>query len=110
MESKLVSQAFDRVQADAIAVLVFEDEAAPAELAGVSAWMEELRTSGEFAGKTGELAVLHQAPGMAAKRLVVAGAGKRAAFDTASLRRAVGSAVRTLKQKGVKTLAWWLQD
>jgi hypothetical protein len=35
MESKLVSQAFERVQADAIAVLVFEDEAAPAELAGV---------------------------------------------------------------------------
>jgi leucyl aminopeptidase len=110
MESKLVSQAFDRVQADAIAVLLFEDGAAPAELAGVSAWLEELRASGEFTGKTGELAVLHQAPGLAAKRLVVAGAGKRSAFDAAALRRAVGSAVRTLKQKGVKTLAWWLQD
>jgi leucyl aminopeptidase len=110
MESKLISQAFDRVQADAIAVLIFEDEAAPAELAGVSAWLEELRTSGEFTGKTGELAVLHQAPGLAAKRFVVAGAGKRSAFDAAALRRAVGSAVRALKQKGVKTLAWWLQD
>jgi leucyl aminopeptidase len=110
MESKLVSQAFDRVQADAIAALVFEDEAAPAELAGVATWLEELRVSEEFAGKTGELAVLHQAPGFAAKRLVVAGAGKRAAFDSAGLRRAVGSAVRSLKQKGVKTLAWWLQD
>ena len=29
-------------------------------------------------------------------------------FDAAALRKAVGSAVRSLKQKGVKTLAWWL--
>ena len=114
MESKLISQAFDRVQADAIAALVFEDEAALPELAGVETWLEELRTSGEFAGKPGELAVLHQAPGyplsFAAKRLAVVGAGKRTAFDPAALRRAVGSTVRSLKQKGVKTLAWWLSD
>src|SRR5580658_3180723 len=110
MESKLVSQAFDRVQADAIAALVFEDEAAPSELAGVAAWLEELRSSGEFTGKPGELAVLHQAPGLAAKRLAVVGAGKRSASDAAGLRRAVGATVRSLKQKGVKTLAWWLAD
>jgi len=110
MESKLISQAFDRVQADAIAALVFEDEAIPAELAGVATWLEELRTSAEFTGKPGELAVLHQAPGVAAKRLAVVGAGKRSAFDAAGLRRAVGATVRSLKQKGVKTLAWWLDD
>jgi leucyl aminopeptidase len=110
MESKLISQVFDRVQADAIAALVFEDETAPAEMAGVATWLEELRTSAEFTGKPGELAVLHQAPGLAAKRLAVVGAGKRSAFDAAGLRRAVGSTVRSLKQRGVKTLAWWLGD
>jgi leucyl aminopeptidase len=110
MESKLISQAFDRVQADAIAALVFEDDAAPVELAAFATWLEELRTSAEFTGKPGELAVLHQAPGVAAKRLVVVGAGKRSAFDAAGLRRAVGATVRSLKQKGVKTLAWWLND
>jgi leucyl aminopeptidase len=110
MDSKLVSQAFDRVQADAVALLVFAEEAAPAELAGVSMWLEELRTSGEFTGKPGELAVLHQASGLTAKRLAVVGAGKRSAFDSAALRRAVGSTVRSLKQKGVKSLAWWLSD
>jgi leucyl aminopeptidase len=110
MESKLVSKAFDRVQADAIALLVFAEEAAPAELSSATAWLEELRTSGEFAGKPGELAVLHQAPGLAAKRLAVVGAGKRSAFDSAALRRAVGSTVRSLKQKGVKSLAWWLSS
>ncbi len=110
MESKLVSQAFDRVPADAIAALVYEEEAAPAALASVATWLEELRSSGEFTGKPGELAVLHQAPGLAAKRLAVIGAGKRSAFDAAALRRAVGSTVRSLKSKGVKTLAWWLAE
>src|SRR5579863_7612166 len=108
MESKLVSQAFDRVEADALAVVLFEDEVAPSEVKAASAWLEELRTSGEFTGKPGEMAVLHQAPGVAAKRLVAVGGGKNAKIDSASLRRAVGSTVRTLKQKGVRTLAWWL--
>ncbi len=108
MESKLVSQAFDRVEADALAVMLFEDEAAPAELKSATAWLEELRASGEFTGKPGEMAVLHQASGVAAKRLVAVGGGKKEKFDSAALRRAVGSAVRSLKQKGVKTLAWWL--
>jgi hypothetical protein len=40
--------------------------------------------------------------------LVVAGGGKRDKHDSAALRRATGSTVRTLKQKGVKRLAWWL--
>jgi leucyl aminopeptidase len=110
MESKLVSQAFDRVQADAIVALVFEDDTVPAELGAFAEWLEELWASGEFSGKPGELAVLHQPAGLAAKRLAVVGAGKKSAFDAAALRRAVGTTVRSLKQKGVMTLAWWLQD
>jgi leucyl aminopeptidase len=108
METKLISQSLDRVESDAIAVVVFEDEAAPPELAPASAWLAELKASGEFTGKTGEMAVQYSPPGFAAKRLVVCGGGKRAAFDSAALRRAVGAAVRALKQKGVKKLAWWL--
>jgi leucyl aminopeptidase len=108
MESYLISQGFDRVPADAIAVVIFAEEAAPAELASAAAWLEELRASGEFTGKPGELAVLHQAPAVAAKRLVVVGGGKRDDFDATALRRAVGSTVRSLKQKGVKYLAWCL--
>ncbi|HEY4362408.1 MAG TPA: leucyl aminopeptidase [Bryobacteraceae bacterium] len=108
MESKLVSQAFDRIEADALAVLLFEDDPAPAELKSATAWLDELRVSAEFTGKPGEMAVLHQPSGLAAKRLVAVGGGKKAASDSATLRRAVGSTVRSLKQKGVKTLAWWL--
>src|SRR5579863_8887674 len=108
METKLINQSLDRAAADAIVVVLFEDEAAPPELKPFAGWIEELRSSGEFSGKPGEMAVMYQPQGLAAKRLVVAGAGKRADFDAAGLRRAAGSAVRALKQKGVKTLAWWL--
>ncbi|HEX5430704.1 MAG TPA: leucyl aminopeptidase [Bryobacteraceae bacterium] len=110
MESKLVSQSLDRVEAGAVACVLFEDEPAPAELKFASEWLEEAKASGEFAGKSGELAVLHQPKGIAAKRLAVIGGGKRAEFDSAALRTAIASAVRTLKQKGVKSLAWHLDS
>jgi leucyl aminopeptidase len=110
MESTLISQAFDHVPADALATVVFLEETAPAELNSASSWLDELRSSGEFTGKPGELAVLHQPSGLAAKRLAVVGGGKRDAFDAAALRKAVSATVRALKQKGVKTLAWWREE
>ena len=69
-------------------MVLFEDEAAPAELKFASAWLDELRTSGEFTGKTDELAVLHQPHGFAAKRVAVVGGGKRD-LRFAALRKAV---------------------
>jgi leucyl aminopeptidase len=107
----IASQPAAQVEADAAAAVLFEEESAvPQELAAASSWLAELRGSGEFTGKTGEMAIAHLPAGFAAKRLVVVGGGKRAAFDSAALRRAVGTATRTLKQKGVKSLAWLLAD
>jgi leucyl aminopeptidase len=110
METNLIVKPFDRVEADAIAVMLFEEESAPQELKAHAPWIEELRASGEFSGKPGEMAVAHRPQGLAAKRLVVVGGGKREKFDSAALRRAAGSTVRALKQKGVKKLAWWLDE
>jgi leucyl aminopeptidase len=110
METTSLVLPFDRVEADAIAIMLFEDESAPPELHSATAWLDEMRSSGEFTGKSGELAVAHLPHGLLSKRLVVVGGGPRDKFDTAALRRAVGSTVRTLKQKGVKQLAWWLRD
>jgi leucyl aminopeptidase len=106
METKLLYEPLDRVEADAIAVVLFE-ESEPLPYA--KAWLEELKSSGEFTGKAGETAVLYQPSALKAKRLVVVGGGKRDKFDAAALRRTVGSTVRALKQKGVKTLAFALE-
>jgi leucyl aminopeptidase len=103
---EILNQPLGRVEADAACLLLCEDEEAPAEVP--AAWAAELRASGEFTGKAGELAIAHLPAGFAAKRLVLVGGGKRAQFDAAALRKSVGAAVRALKSKGVKKLAWLL--
>jgi leucyl aminopeptidase len=105
METKLLYQSLEKADADAVAVVLFEDEGVPSELKFASPWLDELRASGEFSGKSEELAVLHQPHGVKARRLAAVGGGKRASFD---LRKAVATTVRTLKQRGIKKLGWWL--
>jgi len=63
MDIKLLSQPLPQVEADALSVLLFEGDTAPIELNFASAWLDELKSSGEFSGKSGELAVLHQPSG-----------------------------------------------
>ena len=46
---------------------------------------------------------------MAARRVLLAGAGKREKFDAAELRKLVGAAVRHLKSKSVKRIALALE-
>jgi leucyl aminopeptidase len=65
----------------------------------------ELCDSGEVAGKPLELTLLHRASGTAAKRVLLAGAGKAEKFDTAEMRKLVAAAVRFLKAKGVKKIS-----
>src|SRR5258707_15037328 len=106
MDTNLVAQPIGHVAADAVAIVLFEDEAVPAELAPAAAWLEELRASAEFTGKSGEIAVQDLPQGFAAKRLVAVGGGERAEFDERALRGAAGGAARALKQDAVKRLAW----
>jgi leucyl aminopeptidase len=105
METKLLYQSLEKLEADAIAVVLFEGEPAPTELKFAASWLDELRVSGEFSGKSEELVVLHQPTGLKAKRLAIVGGGKRENFD---LRKSVSAVVRDLKKKGVKKLGWWL--
>jgi leucyl aminopeptidase len=105
METKLLYQPFDQIEADAIAIVLFENDPPPAEVKFATQWLDEMRASGEFSGKADDMALLHQPQGVRAKRLVAVGGGKRDSFD---LRKAVATVTRALKQKGVKTLAWFL--
>ena len=104
MKLQLQSEAGD---VDAFAVLGFEgeDKAAALSLAGQNGWLEEMRASGEFSGKLYETAVLHRPQGLNSKRLVLVGAGKRESFSHMELRRIAAALVRSLKSKGVRTLA-----
>jgi leucyl aminopeptidase len=104
MRTSIERKPLKEIEADALIVPVFEgrrDErfgAAP------------LLDAGEVSGKMLELTVLHSPEGMAAKRIVLAGAGKPERFDSAELRKLAGAAVRALKAKSIKTIALALEE
>src|SRR5579884_3374037 len=108
----------DAISADALAVFCFEPEEtkveAPAMASEVShdppialqsGWLADIRSSGEFSGKLFEWSLLYRPESLAANRLVVVGGGKREKFSPTEARKSAGALVRTLKPRGVRTLA-----
>jgi len=103
MQISAERQPIQNLNVDALIALLFEGEkdtrfgAAP------------LQDSGEVTGKAQEFTLLHGVPGFAARRVLLAGAGKRDKFDSAALRTVSAAAIRFLKSKSVKKVAWALE-
>jgi leucyl aminopeptidase len=118
MQIQIETSPVENLKADALAVICFELEESKSaepvaevssaspdpEVAAQSGWLAGLRSVGELTGKLYETAILHRPEGIAAKRLVVIGGGKREQFSAAQIRRIAGALVRTLKGKGVRSL------
>jgi len=103
-----VSIANELTEVDALAVICFEagDQAtSDPELARQDGWLAELRASGEFTGKLYEAVTLYRPQGISAKRLIVIGGGKQGTFSPVELRRIAGVLVRSVRGKGVKSIA-----
>jgi leucyl aminopeptidase len=107
MDVKLETKAVPQVEADALVVIGFEGT--PPEGPG-AVQLKEFYDSGEFSGKALEIAVLHHPAGFSAKRLALAGGGKRDKFNAAELRKLIGATVRSLKAKGIHTIALTLDE
>jgi leucyl aminopeptidase len=97
MKITLESRPAERIDADALIVPVFEGR--PESRFGAA------DLAGEVTGKSLELTLLHHVSGVAATRVLLAGAGKPEKFDASELRRLVGAAIRHLKSKAVKRVA-----
>jgi leucyl aminopeptidase len=117
MRVQIETSPLEKLTADALAVICFEteDAAAPGsnpdpDIAAQSGWLADLRASGEFTGKLYEISMLHRPQGVAAKRLVVIGAGKREKFSTVEARNIGGVLIRSLKGKGVRSIALTLEN
>jgi leucyl aminopeptidase len=65
--------------------------------------------SGEISGKSLETTLLHQ-PKLKAKRLLLIGGGKADKFTASDVRKIAGTAVRFLKPRGLRSLAFVLPD
>ena len=99
MQTTIERKPLEQIEAEALIVPVME---------GVKEnrfGAAELCESGEVAGKPLEFTLLYNVSGMAAKRILLAGAGKADKFDPSEMRKLVSAAVRFLKPKGIKRIA-----
>jgi leucyl aminopeptidase len=106
MQLKLVGPDYAGLECDALILLEFEGTPRP-ELASALAAFHE---SGEITGKSLELTLLHSLPGYKARRILLAGGGKRDKFEVSSLWKLIAVAARHLKGKGVRNAVIALEN
>jgi leucyl aminopeptidase len=70
----------------------------------------DLLSSGDVTGKTFEVSWLHKPAGLKAKRLLLVGGGKAKSFSATELRKLAGAAVRALKPRNLRSLAFVIPE
>ncbi len=104
-----------KIEADALVTYLFEQEkpaeGVPAQLdAATGGALTKLAASGELTGKMLESTLLYYPQGLSVHRLLILGAGKREKFGAMELRKLAGTAVRSLKQRQTKRLAFLVRE
>ncbi len=115
MDIVLRSEPFAAIEAEALITYVFEQDQ---PIRGVLAELDSLLGGrlqrmaevGELRGKLYEMTLLHEPPGLAARRLLIVGAGKPEKFTGAELRRLAAAAVRYLKGRALSRLAFLARE
>jgi leucyl aminopeptidase len=115
MQITLVTQPFAALETDALVSYVFEEtnpiQGRVAELDKAAAGLlQKLVKSGELTGKTLEFTLVHAPAGLKAARLLLVGAGKREQWNSATLRKIAGAALRYLKARSVKNFALLVRE
>ncbi|TLY35158.1 MAG: leucyl aminopeptidase [Nitrospirae bacterium] len=112
MKMTVTQQRLQDEAADAILLSHWESEDKfSGETAAIDAALKgrlrELLKNGEFSGRLGQVSILHVAPGerVRAKRVVLMGLGKRKEGSLEKVRRAVGTAVKAIREAGAKSFA-----
>ena len=94
---------------DALVLPLAQDDSAPQVDGGVATRLQQLADDGELSGELGKTVVLHTSDEAIARRVVVAGVGKREEVDADAIRTAASAAARRLAGVG-STVAWTLDD
>ncbi|MBO0911365.1 MAG: leucyl aminopeptidase [Acidobacteria bacterium] len=117
MKTTLSLSPVPQVETDCLAVIVLDRGEKDKTEAFVSASDKsaqqaaaELISSGDVTGKLFEVTWLHKPAGLNAKRLLLVGGGKANSFSPAELRRVAGAAVRALKARNLRRLAFALPE
>ena len=115
MQIQLETQPYSSIQADALVTYVFDKEDKLDGVLGeidraMNGRLASLAASGEMTGKALELVLIHFPEGLAAQRLLLVGAGKPEKFTVSDLRKIAGTALRYLKSRGVKKIAFLARE
>jgi leucyl aminopeptidase len=94
---------------DALALVLTEDDSTPRSDGGAAEQLRQLADDGELHGELGRTVVVHTNGDAAARRVVVAGVGKRSEVDADAIRTAAAAVARRLRDVG-GTLGWTLDD
>jgi len=113
MKIDFASESPDQLATPALVAFGFEEQPATSGTvchlpSATVEQLEDLRQSGELTGKLHEMTLIHRPSGLAARLLLVVGAGKEAKYSTPALRRLAGAAARHLRARGVHSVAWLL--
>ncbi|MGP8248043.1 MAG: leucyl aminopeptidase [Bryobacteraceae bacterium] len=103
MQISFNSKPLERITAGTLIVPVFEGKKETRFGAA------KLADDGEVAGKAEEFTLLHNPAGVAAERVLLAGAGKPDKFNSGELRKLAAAAARHLKSKSIKNIALLLE-
>jgi leucyl aminopeptidase len=115
MQITLDTKPYAALETDALVSYVFDDadpiQGTLAEIdKSVNGLLRNLSAGAEFTGKPLEMTLIHSPAGLKATRLLLVGAGKRDKFDVATLRKIAGAALRYLKSRSVKKLAFLVRE
>jgi len=115
MKTTLALSSPSSVETDCLAVVVLDRTDKAGEKADVAVASTDNATrdaatdliaTGEASGKLLEANLIHRPAKLKAKRLLLLGGGKAADFTTSELRKLAGVAVRFLKPRGIRNLAF----
>jgi leucyl aminopeptidase len=118
MKTNLILSSPAQLETECLVVVVLDrseksaDKNAKPELsvetseAAIKSAAADVLSSGEVTGKAFETTLLHSPAGLKAKRLLMIGGGKAKTFSAFDLRRVAGAAVRTLKSRSLRSLAF----
>ena len=105
------------LETECLAVVVVDqgekDKPAPSLLGGnqaIQSAASDLVASGEVSGKMLDTIMVHRPQGLKARRLLLVGGGKAKDFSLSELRKLAGTALRFLKPREIRSLAFLLPE
>jgi leucyl aminopeptidase len=115
MQITLETKPYATLETEALVTYVFEEtdpvQGRISEMdQAANGLIRKLAKSGELTGKNLEMTLIHGPAGLKAGRLLLVGAGKREKFDSATLRKISGAALRYLKPRGMHNFAFAVRE